>query len=457
MSRNSAEYNDVLAVKKALISIPQLKREIEVAQASVRKTNSSIAEEERREKNPIPTPYHANSVIAQFKKPYLDEENRIAAKKTRRLNRRIRFFCVLGLLLMLTVGVVAAGLGIEYSWGLNEVYSVEQHIAGCEKYDDPEGMAIRYGGCASLIAFNILLLLANFLAPLAGKHTKGVGVAFRVICLSLGACLTVYCITLTQPFWENFFVDGFMHIALFFNSFRHLHLALLAAVFFVAFLLLLLAPLGRLIRSHQRPDRVLPRVLKFDLAPLYATDVYRRACELDRAEAPAQKARIVELAKKNLGALRPLLQKQQAGLSSLQNSLSFHQRVVNNSVLHPSYRNLEMVSIILHYFELNRAETIVQAVNEYTHDKQYEKWIETQKRIAQEMQEAINRQTAEYAAMRRAQEDAAASYAAEQEKNRQAIAAENRRSIEAADARARSVQSEIYNSGVRLENAIRYS
>ena len=60
-------------------------------------------------------------------------------------------------------------------------------------------------------------------------------------------------------------------------------------------------------------------------------------------------------------------------------------RKINDADLHPSYKKISMIEKILFYFDMNRAETLREALNEIAHDEQILALVEELRRLKQQV------------------------------------------------------------------------
>lgn len=111
-------------------------------------------------------------------------------------------------------------------------------------------------------------------------------------------------------------------------------------------------------------NELLKKRVEPDMSILLQSERYRAAEARDKEQLEADKQHYEQV--KN---------EKQMIVNKYWSVLTQCEKAIQNAPIHPSYKNIKMLDNLLYYFNYNRASTLIEAVNQYTHDQQMQAYM----------------------------------------------------------------------------------
>ncbi len=409
MVTNNKDYDALIALRAALVGKPQAQKRVEEEKAKLNRMQLTLPK------------FHActeeqDRLITEFSAPYIDpwkkriKEKRESMQKsrqarTKRFRARRKFFFSLLVLALLTLGGFLTCFLAAWSFDagvpaiMNSILNVDRvHAIGIYLL----ALCLLFTAGTLTVAFFLFSHRKEILAWI-------VGIAG---CIGGGYLLIqsfIYYYSTSSGFWE-------ILLTLLGSIFSIIRL--LVAIFFVVpfvlvgtgtlILCILLWEYAKSSTWHAG-DRYLAKLLKsdeaylqsrdprpqIDLAPLQKEARYQEAVKKDQATSAARQEaynKECEAARQKFTALqtsqRALVDKYVAILQNCD------QTIRTSNILHDNQKNVKMIDTILYYFEMRRATTVREAMNEYQHDMDMQRLYANQQATARAMQDGMKELTA---------------------------------------------------------------
>ncbi len=381
MGRNEKEYHSLLALRSTLLCKKTAQERKAETQRKLNEMKFSMTPPEQKR---IVVSAHEDKLRKEFAEPTLKKARNEAYDRDIGLTRARNFFLVL-----ISLALLAFGAFLGYKLG---VWSYQSTIDVTVNPDKNIGSSEAIG----VYLFALTFVLAGICIPLFyyGIEEEISALTVLGVVFVIGAVVSL--IISFNKFYAN--SEGFfIGILFFFASLFMIGYFLLALLK----ILLCVAVSGGLIFGGIRLLYWISRESMgvntykapvIDFSSIEKTEDFQKALALDRKA--TQDAKIQY--KQDYEKEREIFSAQQGvyrdAINKYNGIITDCDRAINSaSFLNASYRNLNMVETIIYYMEFNRADTVKEAVNEYTRDKQAaqqnKKLADLEKRLREQIAE----------------------------------------------------------------------
>ena len=358
------DYQMLLNLRNAIVGAEQARTKIQDAKGeitTVEKTQKELGPEK------VHYSYYTKALEKEYAAPYNQKALKKANIRDVGLNCARTWFFVLLIGAILVVGYwVFAKFVFSWSW-TNPIEAMQTGEGALEK-----GQAIS----VYLIPYVLVFVGAGALLWFLYEQTDE---DWMNVCKWISFGVAIVFAIASAAFYlqegEGFFDFVLNLIGLPVAIFLYFSKVLTSLFFAIVFLISLIAPLAAaiglicLLRSFDEISTY--RKPEIDYTPLYETKKYKEAKELDRkeeAELQREADRNYEKKKENLAKKKLVLN---TSILQYNTVLARCNKIIAETDIHPSYKNLEKVDNLLYYFEYNRADTLIKAVNELISDQKF--------------------------------------------------------------------------------------